>query len=94
MLVYHEILSFVIEIFTVYAAIYHEVLCFLLLQIFFVLVDYSMSVLIYENIFLHLFASNCLVTQMLFTLANIFLHSLCFPFIIKIKIDFEIKYTS
>ena len=29
--VYREILSLVIKIFTVYAAIYHEILCFLLL---------------------------------------------------------------
>ena len=29
--VYREILSLVIKIFTVYAAVYHEILCFLLL---------------------------------------------------------------
>ena len=92
--VYREIVSLVNEIFTVYAAMYHEVLCLLLLRFCFVLVDYSMSILVYENIYLHLFASNCLVTKMLFTLTNIFLHSLCFPFVIKIKVDSEIKYTS
>ena len=91
---YPEILTLVIEIFTVYAAMYHEVLCLLLLQFCFVLVDYSMSILVYQNIHLHLFVSNYLVTKMLFTLTNIFLHSLCFPFIIKIKIDSEIKHNS
>ena len=43
-------------IFTVYVPVYNEVLCLLLLDFSFVLVDYSVSILVYENIFLHLFA--------------------------------------
>ena len=87
-------LTYSLLIFTVYAAIYYEVPCLLLFQFCFILVDYSMSILLYENIFLHLFPSNCLFTKMLLLWQMIFLHSLWFPFIKKIKIDSEIKYTS